>query len=148
MSLKRNILCGLALAGLVTCLALAGADYTDTSERWEKAYNAGAAAGVAALYTEDGIVMPPNAGVQKGRKEIQAFVEKDMAANKGNKLEIESVDSSKDGNLGSAWGTWRMKDANGKILDEGKWIEVRKRVGGQWYIHHDIWNSDRPLPSP
>ncbi len=63
-----------------------------------------------------------------------------------NKLEIESVESSKSGNLGFARGTWRMKDASGKILDEGKWIEVRKMVDGQWQIHRDIWNSDRPLP--
>ena len=143
---NRKILCGLALTGLVARLASAGGDYTDTSERWEKAYNAGDAVTVAALYTEDGVVMPPNAGASTGRKAIQAFIEKDLAANKGNMLEIESVESSKSGDLGFARGTWRMKDPSGKILDEGKWIEVRKMVDGQWRIHRDIWNSDRPLP--
>lgn len=148
MSLSRKILCSLALAGLVAGLAMAGEDFTDTSERWEKAYNAGAAAAVAALYTEDGVVLPPNAGVQQGRKAIQAFIEKDIAANKGNKLEIESVESSKSGDLGFGRGTWRMKDPSGKVLDEGNWVEVRKMVDGQWHIHRDIWNSDRPLPPP
>lgn len=146
MSFKEKLLCGLALVGLVAGLAAAGEDYTDTSERWEAAYNSGAAAAVAALYTEDGMVLPPNAGTHQGRAAIQAFVEKDLAANKGNTLEIESVESSKDGNLGFARGTWRMKDSSGKVLDEGKWIELRKKVGGQWQIHRDIWNSDRPLP--
>lgn len=147
MSFDRTILYGLALAGLVACLATAGEDYTDTSERWEKAYNAGDAAAVAALYTEDGVVMPPNAGASTGRKTIQAFIEKDLAANKGNTLEVESVESSKSGDLGFARGTWRMKDPKGNILDEGKWVEVRKMVDGQWRIHRDIWNSSRPLPS-
>jgi len=146
MSFDRKILCGLVLAGLVAGMATAAEDYTDTSERWEKAYNAGDAAAIAALYTEDGMVLPPNAGASTGRKAIQDFLTKDLAANKGNTIEIESVESSKSGDLGFARGTWRMKDPQGKILDEGKWVEVRKMVDGQWRISHDIWNSDLPLP--
>ena len=148
MSFDKKVLYGLALAGLVACMAVAAEDYTDTSERWEKAYNAGDAAAIAALYTEDGMVMPPNAGASTGRKAIQAFVEEDIAANKGNKLEIESVESSKSGDLGFATGNWRIKDPKGTVLDEGKWVEVRKMVGGQWQIYRDIWNSSRPLPAP
>jgi ketosteroid isomerase-like protein len=144
---RKKTACGLALAALVAGLALGAGDFTDTSERWEKAYNAGDAAGVAALYTEDGVVLPPHAEAATGRKAIQAFVEKDIAASKGSVLEIESVEYSKAGDLGFARGSWRMKDASGTVLDEGNWIEVRKKVGGKWLIHNDIWNSSRP-PSP
>ncbi|MBI4469843.1 MAG: DUF4440 domain-containing protein [Acidobacteria bacterium] len=146
MLFTRRVLCGLVLTGLVACMAVAGSDYTDISERWEKAYNAGDAGAVAVLYTEDGVVMPPNEAATIGRKAIQAYIEKDIAANKGSSLEIESLESSKSGDLGFARGAWRMKDSTGKILDEGKWIEVRKKVGGQWRIYRDIWNSDLPLP--
>jgi len=146
MSFDKRILYGLALAALVACLAVAAEDYTDTSERWEKAYNAGDAAAIAALYAEDGILMPPNAGPSTGRKAIQVFIESDLAANKGNTIEIESVDNSKSGDLGFANGTWRMKDPKGTVLDEGKWLEVRMMVDGRWRIYRDIWNSNLPLP--
>lgn len=138
------MLAGLALAMLSTGPAVAGDDFTDTSERWEKAWNAGDAAAIAALYTEDGVVMPPNAGMQSGRDAIKAYLVSDIASAEGLTLALESAESSKNGELGFARGTYTMKDASGEVVDEGKWIEVRKLVNGKWYIHNDIWNSDRP----
>lgn len=127
---------GFALAG-------GGKDYADTSERWMNAYNMKDAAGVAALYTEDGIAMPPNAEAVKGRAAIEAYLAKDIAASPG-KLTVESVEHGHSGDLGFARGTWSMTDANGTVVDRGKWVEVRKRIKGKWYIHSDIWNSDMP----
>jgi uncharacterized protein (TIGR02246 family) len=142
--LGKKLPFGLAIATLAACVAMA-ADYADTSEQWEKAYNAGDAAAIAALYTEDGVMMPPNAEMAKGKQAIQAYLEKHITDAKGMTLELETVDGSKTGDMGYARGTWRMKDASGKVVDEGKWIEVRKNVDGKWRIHRDIWNSDRPL---
>ena len=105
MSFNTRVLCGLVLTGLAACIAVAGSDNTDLDKRWEKAYNAGDAGAVAALYTEDGVVMPPNASATTGRKAIHGYIEKDSSANKGNTLEIESLESSKSGDLGFARGT-------------------------------------------
>ena len=149
MFLIRKILYGIVLAAvsgwLVAGLAVADSheDYANTSEQWEAEYNAGNAAGVAALYTKDAVLMPPNTKAVHGHEAITAFVEKDMSANKGNKLQIESVEYSKNGDLGFARGTFKFMNAAGNVVDQGKWIEVRKKVGGKWYIHSDIWNSDQ-----
>jgi len=135
--------------GIVTCLvagtAVAG-DYATLSEDWEKRYNAGDAAGVAALYTTDGVVMPPEKKAAQGPEAITAMIKQDLAENKGNTLRLATVEYGKNGSLGFARGTFKMLDAKGDTVAEGKWIEVRKKVGGKWLIHNDIWNVDAPAP--
>ncbi len=148
MSLNRKKLVGVALFGMVACLVAGLAvaaqpeGYHTLSEDWEKAYNAGDAAGVAALYSEDGCVMPPGTEMAQGREAIQALIEQDLAANVGNTLQIDVVEQSASGDLGFARGTFVMMDGDDNTVDKGKWIEVRKMVDGKWYIHRDIWNSD------
>ena len=117
-------------------------DYANSTEMWEKAYNARDAAGVAAVYTEDGVVMAPGAETVQGREAIQALIEQDLSANEGNTLHIDSVEHAMSGDLGFARGTYSVTDADGNTVDTGKWVEVRKKVDGKWYIHRDIWNSD------
>ncbi len=131
--------------GLIVGVSVAGdhKDYAETSEKWEAAYNAKNAAGIAALYTEDGVMMPPNAEAMTGRKAIEAYLAKDIAGAPGH-LDIETVDHDHSGHLGYARGTWAMHDADGNVVDKGKWVEVRKKVQGTWMILVDTWNSDMP----
>lgn len=147
MSINRKKSYRPALLGIVVCMmaapALAGGanDFANMSEAWEKAYNAKDAAGVAALYAEDGVMMPPNADPATGRKAIEAHLAREMALVSGH-LEIVTVQHAQDGDLGFARGTFSMTDADGNTLDRGKWVEVRTKVDGEWRIASDIWNSD------
>lgn len=147
MFVNRKRSHGVALVGTVLLLTAAPAaaggskDFAAMSEAWEKAYNARDAAAVAALYAEDGVMMPPNADQAKGRKAIEAHLVREMALVSGS-LDIVTVEHSHDGDLGFARGTFAMTDAHGKVVDRGKWVEVRRKVGGTWYIDSDIWNSD------
>ena len=63
-------LIALALAVSFPAFAQTGGDLkaqiSKMSNAWEKAYNAGDAAGVAALYGKDATVMPPNAEPASG----------------------------------------------------------------------------------
>ncbi|MDH3284755.1 MAG: DUF4440 domain-containing protein [Acidobacteriota bacterium] len=151
MSVSRKMSYGAALVGLIGCftlgIAVAGShkDFADTSEKWEAAYNSGDAAAIAALYTEGGLMMPPNAEAMQGRKAIETYLVDDIKAAPG-RLEIETAEHGHSGNLGFARGTWAMHDADGNVVDKGKWVEVRKKVNGKWMIHSDIWNSDMALP--
>jgi steroid delta-isomerase-like uncharacterized protein/uncharacterized protein (TIGR02246 family) len=136
-----------ALAGIVfglmavTALAGGSEDFANMSEAWEKAYNAKDAAGVAALYAEDGVMKPPNADQAKGRQAIEAHLAREMKLVSG-RLDIVTVEHGHDGDLGFARGTFSMTDSHGNIVDRGKWVEVRKKVDGRWQIDSDIWNSD------
>jgi uncharacterized protein (TIGR02246 family) len=150
MSSARLFFSTVALILSIACLAAAPAvadsskQFANLSKDWEVAYNARDAARVAALYAEDGMVMPPNAAGAQGREAIEAYIKKDMAASPG-KLEIKTDVHGSNGDLGFARGTYSVTDADGKVVDKGKWVEVRKKINGKWYISSDIWNSDMSL---
>lgn len=139
--------------GLLVALALAtpvvagGWKSYDESmaKSWEAAFNSGDDAAVAAFYTEDGIRMPPNAPAAEGRAAIEAQVKssREMGA-AGVRLETDETATS--GDLGFARGTYVILDAEGNEVDNGKWMQVGKKVGDTWYAYRDIWNSDNPLP--
>jgi ketosteroid isomerase-like protein len=113
---------------------------------WEKAYNADDLKAIAALYSDDGCRMPPNARTAKGTEGIIAQIKagKDQGAAKV-KLTLTVAETS--GHLGYSSGTYEVLGADGKQVDQGKWMNYTKKSKGKWKIHCDIWNSDLPLPA-
>jgi len=103
---------------------------------------------VAALYTEDAVLMPPNTPMIQGREAIQAWNEASPPITEFN-LTIVEIDGR--GDLAFVRGTYSMtialEDAPGPIQDTGKYIEIRrKQEDGSWLIAVDMFNSDLPLP--
>jgi len=111
---------------------------------WAEAYDSGDAAAVAAIYSEDGTLLPPNEQTVVGRDAI----EKSWAAmiDDGLSAEVTYAETGSDGDLGYKVGTFAIKDSQGKPLDEGKFVELWKRIDGEWKLHRDIYNSSLPLP--
>jgi ketosteroid isomerase-like protein len=152
MRLPKEILlvcCGLlALAG--SPIASAGDDPTATdtfrkgTAEWVSAYNAGDADRVLALYADDAVVMPPDASTASGHADIRAFLDKEMASAKaaGITLAVSDGGAGASGNLGWHDGTYAVRDAEGKSVATGKYLEVWERRGGKWLIVRDIWNND------
>jgi len=107
--------------------------------KWEKAYNAGDAAAVAAIYADDAHVMPPGVDAVTGRAAIQSFWAsgmKDVPT-----VTLESSDLQHSGGLAVETGEYTDKDANGEVLDHGKYVAVWMKTDGNWQIVRDIWNS-------
>lgn len=103
----------------------------------------GNAALVAAVYTDDAIVYPPNSDAVKGRAALQGmWMSVFQSGIAGFELNTEEVESSSS----SAWetGTYALKLKDGTVVDRGKYIVVWKRVDGAWKIHRDIWNTSLP----
>lgn len=121
-----------------------------SASNWAAAYNAGDADAIAALYAEDGVVMPPHAPAATGRDAIRAYIASDSAAAKaaGMTLAITSTDVGGAGDLSWHSGSFTITDANGATVDTGKYIEVRQRIDGKSMIIRDIWNSDVAMPAP
>jgi ketosteroid isomerase-like protein len=74
-----------AMVGFAHAASPANADETAIraqSSNWEKAYNAGDAKAVAALYAEDALLLPPGASGVKGRAAILEFFTRDIAGAK------------------------------------------------------------------
>jgi uncharacterized protein (TIGR02246 family) len=109
---------------------------------WEKAYNAGDAAAVTALYTKDAKVMPPGAEAASGTKAIQALFEADVAQGVKNTLTREDVVGF--GDYALETGKYVATSADGKHLDHGSFMTLLKKVDGGWKIHRDTWSSSMP----
>ena len=105
----------------------------------------GDAASMAALYTENGQLLPPNSGFVTGQQEIQAFFQAffDMGIKEA---ELETVEVEGHGDTATEVGQYTLYGEGSQVLDEGKYIVIWKQVEGQWKLHRDILNSSRPAP--
>lgn len=120
-----------------------------SNARFVTHFNAGQGDSVAAHYTEDGRVLAPNMPIASGRQAIAAA----MGAMGGATLVLttESVDAN--GSLAVERGTYKITltppGAPGPITDTGKYLVHWRKVGDNWMMANDIWNSDLPaMPEP
>jgi uncharacterized protein (TIGR02246 family) len=145
---RRMALAWLALALAVPFPAFAQgganlrAEIGKMSQAWEKAYNAGDAAGVTALYTTDATVMAPGAEPAHGAGAIQALFAKDTKQGAKNTLTTEDVTGF--GSYAVETGKWVATSADGKHLDHGQYMTFYKKADGGWKIYRDTWNSSMP----
>lgn len=106
------------------------------------AFRRGDSAGLAAVYTEDAEILPPNAPVLRGRAAIQAYWQ--GALDQGvSEAVLETVEFDELGD--SAWevGKGVLKTKDGELIDELKYTVIWKREHGTWKWQRDIWNSSR-----
>ena len=105
------------------------------------------AAGIAALYAEDGAVMPPNAPISKGRAAIQQTWAS-MMQTPGFNLAItpEQIVVSSSGDMALDRGTYNLTVAPNDTTqtDTGKYVVVWRKIGSEWKAAADIFNSGLP----
>ena len=122
-------------------------------EQWSKAAAARDLERTVAYYSEDAIVLPPNAARATTKQAIRN-VWKDLLASPGLVItwKPKKVELANSGDMAWVSGTYYliMNDANGKqINDRGKYLEVWKKQGdGNWKCGADIWNSDLAASAP
>ena len=116
-------------------------------DRWLQLVKAKDAAGIAALYAEDGAVMPPNAPIGKGRAAIQQTWAS-MMRTPGFDLTFvpEQILVSSSGDMALDRGTYRLTIAPDGTTqtDTGKYVVVWRKIGREWKAAADIFNSDLP----
>ena len=113
--------------------------------RFSADYAKGDPAAVAAHYTAGGQAFPPNGEIARGREAIQKVWKGAMDAGvKGVKLVTLEVEAH--GDTAHEVGTYVLVGDGGKTLDNGKYVVIWKRDGGQWKLHRDIWNTSMPAP--
>jgi len=118
---------------------------------FETAFNARDAVKAASMYTDDGILMPPDQPMVKGRSNIEAYYRQAFRGTFSDMkvLPFESVPS---GSLAFEAGVSTMavprRDGTGSWIPADKYILVYKRVGRAWKIAYDIFNDDAVEPPP
>jgi uncharacterized protein (TIGR02246 family) len=142
-----------AIALAVASAASAQPSAPELLER-TKAYQAASkakdAAKVASFYAEDAVLLPHNSPAIVGRKAIEAST-KEMFATADGELTATPRASEVSGELGYIRGDFVLVGTgrNGqKVTSKGKYVEVWKKIGGQWLIIIDMWNGDGPPPAP
>ena len=115
---------------------------------FEEAFNSGDTAAVAAHYTQDAVLLPPDATRVDGREAIQNFWKGAMDSGLKD-LRLEAVEVEESGDLAYEVGKFALSvpGKDGAPADVmGKYIVVwKKGPDGTWRLHRDIWNSD-PAP--
>ncbi len=114
-------------------------------EKWMAAFNRGDAAGLAALYTENGQLLPAHSDFVTGKQAIQAFWQgaMDMGMKSAN---LEALEIEDHGDTAIEVGKYTLRGEGGQVFDMGKYVVILKQEDGQWKVHRDIWTSSMPAP--
>ncbi len=119
------------------------------SRDWEKAFSAGDAKAVAALYAEDALLLPPGAPGARGRAAILAFFIKDIAQSKAAGVVLvvnPKTDVGVSGDIGWESGTYTAT-VKGAVVESGKFLSVSRKKNGKWLYLRDTWNADAAPPA-
>ena len=124
------------------------------------AFNAKDANRLTSLYTEDAVLMPANMPMIKGKTAIAAHFKKEFAGEM--KLQLTPMESIIAGSQGFGTGTSTtvtvksggtsqtltgVGSGAATTTEAGKYVLVFKKVGPDWKIAFDIFNSDQPAPA-
>jgi uncharacterized protein (TIGR02246 family) len=152
----RTVICCAALISLLSLLACSAPQpqmdmaqmrqaVEASNAKFCEAFNAGDAAALAAMYTEDAIVMPPNQEMAQGTNALQQTFGGFFSMGAAN-LALTTSDVMGSGDLVVETGKYNIALPGG-IQDSGKYLVVwKKAADGSWKLHRDIWNSSLPLP--
>lgn len=120
----------------------------DVGANYSRLMNARDFKGVAALYAEDAIILPPDHSPVEGRAAIQAFLEDDAPLSD---FRVQLIEA--DGRQDLAYARERVtftlhSEGAPQTLGESKVLSIwRKRSDGSWEVLRDIWNPAASHPS-
>ena len=120
-----------------------------TQDRFIAALRDGDAAGCAAVYPDDGVIMPANAPRMVGRAAIQEFWQGAIGMGiKDGRLETVTLEEHGDTAVEVGAYTLTIEPAGGTAMEDvGSYIVVwRKQADGSWLWGIDMFSSDLPAP--
>jgi uncharacterized protein (TIGR02246 family) len=132
--------CGLACLLAAGCARNDGLN-RDVTQAFEKAFNRDDLEATASLFTEDAQILPQHGPVVSGPEGIRQFLKDQMTP-------VVSFDTDSDmslvrGDIGVEQGRYRVRDVRrGSDVEEGKYVHVWRRQGGEWKLYRMIYNTD------
>ena len=121
--------------------------FKNADAAYAKAFNAGDAATIAALYSKDAIFMMPEEPAYKGTKGVRAVAQAGLDAGWRN-IKFKTIKSGSDGDLAFNVGGVSMDQPSdgGMVRVKGKYLDVYQRQkDGSWKIIATSYNTDKPV---
>jgi uncharacterized protein (TIGR02246 family) len=131
------------LAGLATPAFAQKVAIEAVNAKWTELFNKGDFAGVASLYTEDAVALPPGSAMVKGRTAIAAMwkgMADQVSDPKVTTLEVKRLGRFAVREIGTF--SLKTKGATPKEVT-GKYVVVWEKVGKDWKLVTDIWNDGK-----
>jgi len=139
------MLVSLAACGTTGKKADAAQGIAASNAAFEAAFSSGDAAGIAALYQLDAVVLPPDTDRIEGREAIQALWQSYIDAGLGD-FDLMSDGLEVHDGAGVELGRFSVMAPDGKggrVAVTGKYIVLWKRGDdGVWRLKWDIWNDN------
>lgn len=117
------------------------------TQAWVAAFNARDADAMAALTTEDMILLPPNAEPVRGRDAVREVWKQAVSTAKAT-ASISTEETVIAGDIAYKLGSFTYTLPTGTVVGRGKFLEIWKRVDGKWKIHRDMFSGNAPAPKP
>ena len=109
---------------------------------------------IVSFYTSDAVAMCSNLPIAIGLQAIRdlkkiCFSDTSYSY-KSYSCKINDIQVSASGDLAFARGSDHINHntPTGTVAEEGKWLDVWKKVDGRWRMVASTWNRDKPLPKP
>jgi len=151
----RTLVTTLTLALIATTVCLSGDPkieqaLRDLDGQWSAAAGAKDLDKTVSYYSDDAIVLPPNAAAAITKESIRTAWKDGLDSVSSISWKVTRVEVAKSGDMAYVSGTYEvtMKDPTANpSSDHGKYLEVwEKQADGQWKCGADAWSSDLPVP--
>ncbi len=126
-----------------TNLARIGIERSDL--RFEQAVAAGDADAIAALYTENAVILPPDSPPITGRAAIREYMAGLVAAGIDG-VDIETVEVVRFDDMAVERANLTIS-VGGEVVEEGKSLVLWRLVGDEWLYVRDMWSANAPAPT-
>ena len=159
-----QVVAAVLLPTLMTMISCGPADSPDTraadaaaiqalDEQWSAAAAKNDLEGALAFYSDDAVLLPPNAPIAADKAGIRAAWTGLLTPNTNVKWKVAKVEVARSGDMAYLYGAYdvTVKDPKGgpPFTEKGKLLEIwKKQADGKWKCAVDTFNSDAPAPAP
>ncbi|MBX0333389.1 DUF4440 domain-containing protein [Pontibacter sp. HSC-14F20] len=110
------------------------------NEKFMRAFSNGNAAGIANLYTDEGMLLPTGMEMIKGKQGIQEFWQGAMDMGIKN-VRLETLEVQPCENTAIEMGNYTLRGEGDSLIDRGKYMVIWQKKHHNWKLDKDIWNS-------
>jgi len=141
--MHRLILAAMILTGFCMPSLAQKAAIERVNAQWMEFFNKGDFVGVASLYTDEAVALPPGSAMVKGKAAIGAMwkgLAQQVTDPKVTAIDVKRLGPSAAREIGTF--SLKTKEPTPKEVT-GKYVVVWERVRGRWKLAADIWNDGK-----